>query len=101
MGKGRSDKPAVEKYLEQVEWENQRRSSPKGYYGKWFDLARWGAIHTKPTPVSVRIIGLVGILIIAYLLFSIYKEGALLLVILLLSPVIIIFFAARDGKKKK
>ncbi len=101
MGKGRSKKPVVEQYLEEVEWENQRRSSPKGYYGKWFDPVSWRARYSKPAPASVRIISIVGILFLAYFLFSLYKEGALLLVLLLLSPVVIIFFAILDGKKRK
>ncbi len=101
MGKGRSKKPAVEQYLEQVEWQNQRRSSPKGYYGKWFDPVSWQARYAKLALASVRIIGIIGILVLAYFLFYLCKEGAFLLVLLLLLPVIIIFFAIRDGMKGK
>ncbi len=103
MGKGRSKKLAVEQYLEEVEWQNQRRSSPKGYYGKWFDPAWVGKKRSQSQQKysSGWAITIGGILL--FLVAVIWANGysALPMMLFFAVPGIIIFLAARDGKKKK
>lgn len=102
MGKGRSDKSAVEQYLEDVEWQNQRRSSPKGYYGKWFDPAWVGKKHSQSQrryfPGWAITTGGVFLFLAAVIWANGYS--ALPMILFFAVPGIIIFLALRDAKRK-
>ncbi len=101
MGKGRSEKSGFEQYREQVEWENNRRSSPKGYLGKWYDPAGW---KTKLSPREIFfmwVIIICSILFFMYMFVSNYAHSMLPFIILPAIAGIIIYFAIRDGIKRK
>jgi hypothetical protein len=101
MGKGRSDKPAVEQYLEDIEWQNDRRNSPKGYLGKWYNPAYWKVRHSQREIFFVWTTIIGAILYFGYVLFTNYDYTILPLIILPSIAGIIIFFAILDGTKRK
>ena len=100
MGKGRSEKPAFERYVEQVKWENDRRNSPKGYLGKWYDPAYWKIRHSRQEIFFLWTIIIGAILYVAYMFFTNYDPTLLPFIVLPTIAGIIIFFAVRDGIKK-
>ncbi len=101
MGKGRSEKPSFKQYRDQVEWENNRRNSPKGYLGKWFNPAVWNTKYSLREIFIIWAVIIGGIFFFLYMLLSDYDRTVLPLIILPAIAGVIIFFAIRDGIKKK
>ncbi len=100
MGKGRSKKPAAEQYLKEVEWQNQRRSSPKGYLGKWYDPTHWRVKLSSLEIVFLWTIILGTVSVFIYMIVKNYDHSLIPFIVLPTIAGIIIFFAVRDAQKK-
>ena len=101
MGKGRSEKSSFKQYRDQIEWENQRRSSPKGYLGKWFNPDVWKVTHSPQEIFFTWTVIIGSTLFFMYMLVSNYDYTVLPFIILPAIAGVIIFFAIQDGIKRK
>ncbi|MCP4141860.1 MAG: hypothetical protein GY755_16560 [Chloroflexi bacterium] len=105
MGKGRSEKPSFEQYIEEMEWEKTHsRNSRSAYKGTLLHNSLFGSKHSwiRKFLFLVLILGLLFSLILflaSYFLYS--DEESLAKFIGLLSISVIVWFAGRDTKNKK